>query len=255
MEVIVVVLLGLIIGSFLNVVISRLPEHLSIVKPRSRCPRCLAPIPFYHNLPILSFIVLRGRCRACRARISLQYPLVELLSAFSFWISFQTFGLSVHAAFTALFLTLLIVLAVIDLTHMILPDELTLGGAVVFLGYSFFNPVITPWDSFLSAFGTSLVFLALYVFYLKVRKLEGLGQGDIKMMLLLGAFLGFQQTVVALLLASCSGLAVGLFFIIFRKKTLKLALPFGTFLSLGAYIALFWGNDILLFLRTLLVRI
>lgn len=253
MEKIIVIIFGLIVGSFLNVVIHRVPREESIVTPGSHCPACGKPVMFYDNIPVLSFIILGGKCRRCKTSIPVRYPLVELFTAFSFWLAYYFYfqEMPVYAGFTAIFLCLLIALALIDLEHQILPDELTLGGAVVFLVYAFFNPVITPVNAIATALGSALVFAGIYFFYLKVRKIEGLGQGDIKMMLLLGAFLGVDRLVIAVMLASFAGLFVGLFFIIFKGKNLKLKLPFGTFLSLGAYISHFWGLTILKAIRTL----
>ena len=252
MEEIVLIILGLIIGSFLNVVIYRLPVKKSIVTPRSYCPRCQTKIKFYDNIPVISFLILRGKCRKCGSGISVQYPLVEIFTAFSFWFSYRQFGVSpLYAAFAIVFISILIALALIDLKHMILPDELTLGGGGVFLIFSFFHPEIGVADAFITAFGSAIIFVGFYFFYLKVRKIEGLGFGDVKMMILLGAFLGIKKMVIALLLASISGLVVGVFIIIVKKKNLKLALPFGTFLSLGGYISLFWGRPILMFLQSI----
>lgn len=246
MEEVIIILVGFIFGSFLNVVIYRLPLKKSIVKPGSRCPSCGKIIRFYDNIPVLSYMILGGKCRNCKAKISLIYPAVELFTAFSFWLTYVYFKhLPVYAGFNALFLCLLIALAMIDYTHQILPNELTLGGAVIFLIYAFFNPVITPVNAFISAFGAALLFAGIYLFYVKVRKIEGLGQGDIKMILLLGAFLGTHKLAIAIFLASFAGLVVGLFFIIFKGKDLKMKLPFGTFLSLGSYISVFWGHHIL----------
>lgn len=252
MEEIIAIILGLIFGSFLNVVIYRLPLEKSIVKPGSYCPGCGVPIKFYDNIPVLSYFLLAGKCRRCKGEISLRYPMVEIFTALTFWLSYFYFGVDlVYAAFTCLFLCLLITLALIDLWHMILPDELTLGGAVVFLIYSFFNPRLTAVDAFATAFGAALVLLGLYYFYLKVKKIEGLGFGDIKMVLLLGAFLGLDRMLVAIIIASLSGLLVGLFFIIFKGKDLKLKLPFGTFLGIGSYVSVFWGPQILRALKSL----
>ena len=251
MEAALTIVFGLIIGSFLNVVIHRLPLQEDVVFPPSHCPRCKTHIPFYHNVPLLSYLILRGRCHSCREPISPRYPLVEGFCAFSFWLTWHFYGLSLFAVFTALFICLLIALAAIDLQHMILPDELTLGGAVVFSIYSFFNPAVSPLNAILSGLGAALVFSGFFYFYLKVRKIEGLGFGDVKMVLLMGFFLGLQRLVVAVFLASLSGLLVGVFFIVFRKKNLTYALPFGPFLSLGSYIAVFWGDAILAWLGTL----
>lgn len=251
MEEIFVILFGLVIGSFLNVVIVRLPEQRSIVRPPSHCPTCQTPIPFYLNIPVLSYLILRGRCRFCRRPISPRYPLVEAFTAFTFWLAFWQYGLSLHAAATVVFLCLLIVLALTDLDHMILPNELTLGGTGLFLVYSYFHPDILVIDALLAAAGGAGLFLGLYYFYLKVRHIEGMGLGDVKMMLLLGLFLGIRRLVVAVLLASLSGLLVGLFFIVFRKKNLKMELPFGTFLAFGSYLSLFFGEFLLLWVRGL----
>jgi leader peptidase (prepilin peptidase) / N-methyltransferase len=245
METALTIVFGLIVGSFLNVVIHRLPRGESIVFPPSHCPSCRVEIPFYLNIPLLSYVILLGRCRSCRARISPQYPLVEGLTALSFWLATNAFGLTLHAAAAAVFLSLMIALAAIDLEHMILPDELTLGGAALFFVYSFFNPEVGQLDAVLSGLGAALFFAALFFFYLKVRKIEGLGFGDVKMALLMGLFLGLHRLAVAILLASLSGLLVGIFFIVFKKKNLKLALPFGPFLALGSYASLFWGGAIL----------
>jgi len=247
MEEIFLICLGLVFGSFLNVVIHRLPLGRSIVRPGSACPDCGAGIRFYDNIPVVSYLVLRGKCRECGSRISVRYPLVELFTAFSFWLAHRYFADEpLHLAMTLVFLCLLIALALIDFDHMILPDELTIGGGIGFLIYAFFNPALSVWNAWGTALGTSLFFILLYLVYLRVRKIEGLGLGDVKMVVFLGAFLGLEKCVIALLLASLSGLIVGLFLIVFRKKDLKFALPFGTFLALGSYISVFWGDDIFL---------
>lgn len=253
MEEILIVLLGLVVGSFMNVVIHRLPLEQSIVKPRSACPSCKTPIKAYDNIPVLSYIILLGKCRYCKAHISIRYPLVELFTGFTFWMAFKYFAWvsPLHAAATTIFLCLMIALCLIDLEHMILPDEITLGGAVLFLIYSFFNPQLSVLDAFASAIVSAGAFFALYYFYLRIRKIEGLGHGDIKMMLLLGAFLGSQKLVIAVLIASFSGMLVGFYFILFKRKDMQFALPFGTFLAIGSYIATFWGNDIMRAIQSL----
>lgn len=245
METALSVIFGLIIGSFLNVVIHRLPRGENIVSPPSHCPLCRAEIPFYFNIPILSYILLWGKCRSCRGKISPQYPLVEAFCAFGFWLSVHSYGLSMPAAASAVFLCFLIALAAIDIKHMILPDELTLSGAALFFIYSFFNPEVGQLDAVLSGLGGALFFAGLYYFYLKIRKIEGLGFGDVKMALFMGLFLGLHRLAVAIFLASLFGLLVGIFIIVFKKKNLKLALPFGPFLSLGSFVSLFWGDAIM----------
>lgn len=243
--------LGLIVGSFLNVVIHRLPLGQEVVFRPSHCPRCQAAIPWYLNVPVLSYLALGGRCRSCRAAISPRYPLVELLTAGSFWLACHAYGASLHGVAAAVFLALLIALAFIDLQHMILPDELTLGGAALFFLYSFFHPEISWRDAIAAGLGAALFFAALFYFYLKVRKIEGLGFGDVKMALLLGLFLGLRRVTVAVMLASLSGVLVGMFFILFRRQNLKMALPFGPFLALGGYASLFWGEALLAWIGSL----
>jgi len=242
---IIFIVFGLIWGSFLNVVIHRLPRGESLVKPRSRCPKCQRDIRPWENIPILSYLFLRGRCPGCHQSISIRYPLVEAAAACAFYYAGSTYGLTVHAGMTALFLLILIALGLIDFEHMILPDELTLGGGAIFLIYSFFNPHQSPLSAFLSAFGGVIIFSGLFFFYLKVRKVEGLGFGDVKMMILLGAFLGPEKLIVTVLVASVLGLLVGLFLIVFKGKNLQMALPFGIFLSVGAIISLIFSEPIL----------
>jgi leader peptidase (prepilin peptidase)/N-methyltransferase len=251
MEKIIFFVFGLIFGSFLNVVIYRLPLNQSLWGPRSLCPHCRHLIRFFDNIPVVSYLILLGRCRYCRQPISIQYVVVELITGIGFLLCYLYFSANlIYMVMAMVFLLLLIALAFIDFTHYILPDELTLGGAILFAVYSFFNPVLHPLNAILSALGSALVFYALYFFYLKLRKIEGLGMGDVKMMLLLGAFLGLKKVVIATLLASVFGMLVGLFFIVFKQKDMKFALPFGTFLGFGSAVSLFWGEIILKFLQS-----
>ncbi len=254
MEEIIVIAFGLIFGSFLNVVIHRLPLEQSIVKPGSSCPECGKRIRAYDNVPVLSYIFLLGKCRDCKTHIPIRYPLIEIFTAFTFWYSYKLaeYGI-IHLAFTMIFLLILTALCLIDLKHMILPDELTLGGSVFFLIYSFFNPEVKTVEAVLTAFGITILFTGIYIFYIKVRKIEGLGQGDIKMVFLLGIFLGIQKLIVTILLASLSGLAVGIIIIVIKKKDFKYALPFGTFLSIGGYISYFFGDKILRIISSLYI--
>lgn len=252
MEEIISVALGLIIGSFLNVVIHRVPLEKSIISPGSHCPSCNKPVRVYDNIPVLSYILLGAECRHCKAGIAIRYPLVEAFTGFSFWLAYISYRPDlVHAIFAAIFISLLLALALIDLEHMILPLEMTIGGAVLFLAYSFFSPYITPFNAFASAIVSALVFAAIYFFYIKVRKKEGLGQGDIWMMLLMGSFLGANKLVIAIFLASFSGAIIGILLIIFKKKDMSTEIPFGTFLSLGSYLSLFWGIEILKYVQSI----
>lgn len=252
MEEVIAVCFGLIFGSFLNVVIHRLPLDRSVVLPRSHCPACRGAIESYDNIPVISYLILGGRCRYCKVRISFRYPAVEMFTALSFWMAYYYFRPDlVYVCLAAAFLCLIIALGLIDMDHMILPLELSIGGAVLFLVFSFFNPYLKPVHAFTASAGGALAFTILYFFYLKVRKIEGLGQGDIWMMLLMGAFLGPDKLIVAVLLATFAGLFTGIYFIIVKRKNLRLALPFGTFLAMGSFAALFWGTHILVWLHSI----
>lgn len=244
---ILIVIIGLILGSFLNVVIYRLPRGISIVKPGSFCPGCNSPIKWYDNIPVLSFIILRGRCRNCKKPISLRYPVVEILTSLvllmvykKFYFSFQFFG-------SVIFSLSLIALAFIDLEHKILPDKITLSGFVFFLFYTLSNPSKKIWDSLGGALVGAGSLLLIYLLYYFIRKEEGLGLGDIKMMLMVGVFLGVGKTFLTLIIASLLGSIVGLLIAGVMKKGMRYALPFGVFLSIGAFISLMWGSEIISF--------
>ncbi|NOR13125.1 MAG: prepilin peptidase [Candidatus Aminicenantes bacterium] len=244
-EIILIVVFGLVWGSFLNVVIYRLPRGLSLLRPPSSCPHCGKQIKFYENIPILSYLALRGKCGSCKANISLAYPLVEALTPFCFLLVYMQYSLSPHFFASCLFVSALIVLGFIDYHHQILPDEITLSGLVLALLYTFFRDDLSLTQALLGAgVGAGFLLLVYGVYYL-LRKKEGLGLGDVTMMLMVGAFLGWKQTLLTLILASIGGAIVGVFFIIFKKKDLQHALPFGTFLAPAAFVALLYGQQII----------
>lgn len=242
-------LFGLVVGSYLNVVVHRLPRGLSTVRPRSFCPHCGSLIPAHHNLPVLSYLFLRGRCGACRAPIAWRYPAVEALTALLFVVCVERFGLRPGALAAMVFCALLVALALIDLEHFLLPDRLTLPGIVVGLAL---QPAI-PWTTFVGALIGALagagVLLAAYWGWRLLRHEEGLGLGDVKMLSMIGAFLGWKGMLVALFVGALSGAVVGLTAIALSGgeggRDLKTKLPFGTFLSLGALVALFFGPDLI----------
>ena len=231
--------LGLVLGSFFNVVIHRLPKQESVVLPRSHCPRCLTPIRWYDNLPLLSYLFLGGRCRSCKAPISLRYPLVEALGALLLPYVVLRFGIGWETLRIFLFASTFLILFFTDLESRILPDELTLGGVLLAFGCSFFldDP---NWKG--SLFGATLGFLILwgaYLFHLKWKKKEGLGWGDIKLILLIGALFGPFRMLWILITASLIGLIVGLGVIVLFKRGRDYELPFGSFLALASILFLF----------------
>ena len=245
METIIIVLFGLAWGSFLNVVIYRLPRGLSLIRPPSSCPQCGTRIKPYDNIPVISYLLLRGKCRACGLRIPIAYPIVELLTPLCFLLLYERFPPGVPFFASCLFSSALIVLCFIDLYHQILPDEITLPGLALALIYSAFRSDMTLRQSLVGAVAGAGFLLVIYGAYFLLRKKEGLGMGDVTMMLLVGAYLGWVRAFFTLLVGSLVGALVGVFLMSFRKKDLQFSLPFGTFLAPAAFIALVWGDRII----------
>ena len=238
---VVVGLFGLIAGSFVNVVIHRLPRGESVAFPGSHCPACGAPIRPYDNVPVLSWLFLRGRCRVCRAPISARYPAVELANAVLWVAVFLRAPGWVDFASGAFLCSACLALLAIDAEFRILPDRITLTGIAVGLALSFFSRVRSPASSFAgAAIGAGGLWLVAFL-YEKWKKVEGMGLGDVKMLGMIGALLGASGVVVAVLLASVAGSLVGLALMAARRGSLQTALPFGVFLALGAIAAFFWA--------------
>jgi len=244
-KIIIIVLFGLAWGSFLNVVIFRLPLGMSLLRPPSFCPGCNKKIKFFDNIPVFSYVILRGKCRACGVRIPFSTLLVEILTPLSFLLIFQKYSLSFFFFATCLFASAMIVLGFIDFYHQILPDEITLPGLVLALVYAPFRLDLDLRQALIGAIAGAGFLLFIYGTYYLLRKKEGLGMGDVTMMLLIGAYLGLRLTFFTLILASFVGAIVGVFIIFFRKKDLQYSLPFGTFLAPAAYFALIWGDQII----------
>ena len=231
-------LFGLLIGSFLNVCIYRWPRDLSVVRPRSACPECGKPITAYDNIPVLSYLLLRGRCRNCAARIFWRYPLVEVLTAISFAFFVYTYGLTPAAAKYCVFAALLIGLAFSDFETLLLPDEMTIGGLVIGLVFSPFVPVPDAifQNSAVEAVAGACVCSGLLWFtgwlFEKIRHKEGLGFGDVKMLAMEGAFLGVAGSIKTMVVASVLASVVGLIYIkLAHKDPATFQIPFGTFLA------------------------
>jgi len=236
--------LGAVVGSFLNVVIYRLPHQKSVVWPSSACTRCGRELSWYENIPILSYVALRARCRTCHAPISIRYPIVEAITAAMFALAFWHYGPGALLVSRLIFGCALIALFAIDLEHHLLPNAITLPLVVVGFVFSFFTE--PGWFSSLIGIvvGGGVLFTIAEVYY-RVRHEEGLGMGDVKMLAMVGAFLGWQLTLLTLMLASFSGTLIGLGLIVTSRGGLKYALPFGTFLALGAAAAATIGPGLL----------
>ena len=236
---------GAIVGSFLNVCIHRLPSGESIVFPASHCPHCGEPIRPYDNIPILSYLVLRGRCRHCGDAISARYPLVELLTGLAAVACVGGLGVSAHALLTFAFLCALIVITFIDLDYQIIPDAVSLPG----IGVGFAAALILgqpSWTASLAgiALGGGLLWGVAEGYHWLTGR-EGMGGGDIKLLAMIGAFLGWEAVPVTLMIASLAGTAVGVGLMIAQRRDSRTAIPFGPFLALGAACALFWGDALI----------
>jgi leader peptidase (prepilin peptidase)/N-methyltransferase len=240
----IVTAFGAILGSFLNVCIYRLPLGKSIVWPASACTTCGRELLWYENVPVVSWLVLRGRCRTCATPISFRYPLIEAITAAMFGLAWWYYGPGPLLVSRLLFGCALIVLFAIDLEHHLLPNVITLPGIVVGFVLSFFAE--PGWQA--SLIGLLAGGGALYAIaeaYYRVRHEEGLGMGDVKMLAMIGAFLGWKLALLTLMLASFAGTIIGLLLIVTRRGGMKYALPFGTFLALGAAAAASVGPALL----------
>jgi leader peptidase (prepilin peptidase) / N-methyltransferase len=232
---------GLLVGSFLNVVIARVPEGRSVWAPRSACPRCGALISWYDNIPLLSFLVLRGRCRGCRAGIPWRYPIVEAATGSAFALAYVLLGPTPKFLVAAVLLGALIAITAIDLRHQIIPDVISLPGIVVGFVANSLLPGGVGWlDSLIGIAVGGGIFLVIILV-----SGGGMGGGDMKLGAMLGAFLGWKLGLLALLLGVLAGGAVAVVLLLFGRKGRKDAIPFGPYLALGGAIALLWGDQVL----------
>lgn len=271
----VIFLLSLLIGSFLNVVVHRLPimmerdwraqcEELArtpaaaipegrfdLVAPRSRCPACGAPITALQNIPVLSWLLLRGRCAHCAARISIRYPIVELLTAVLAAVIAWRFGFGWEAAAALLLTFMLVAISAIDLDHQIIPDSLSLPLIWIGLSLSLWHPVpgaemlfVEPKDAIVGALAGYLSLWSVYHLFRMLTGKEGMGYGDFKLLAALGAWLGWQKLPLIILLSALVGALVGLALIAFRRHDRNVPIPFGPYLAAAGWVALVWGDRI-----------
>jgi len=238
-------IIGLCIGSFLNVCIYRLPASQSIAHPRSKCPQCGTPIAFYDNIPVLSYLWLKGHCRHCRVRIGLRYPIIELLGGLFALATFLKFGLTIEALIYFAFIASLLVVTFIDLDHRIIPDVITLPGIPICFAASFAIPTVIYRDALLGILvGGGSLFLVAWTYNLFTKK-EGMGGGDIKLLAMMGGLVGWQGVVFTIFVSSLVGTLAGLAIMVQSRKGMKLAVPFGPFLSIGCITYIFFGPQLI----------
>jgi leader peptidase (prepilin peptidase)/N-methyltransferase len=241
-----VFMFGMCIGSFLNVCIYRLPSSMSIINPsRSFCPQCNSAIQFYDNIPVFSYLWLKGRCRNCKASISLRYPLVELMTGILAIAILFMFGLTLEGFVYFIFISSLLVITFIDIDHKIIPDIISLPGIPIGLAASFVLPDITFKSSLIGLLvGGGSLLLVAWTYSLITHK-EGMGGGDIKLLGMIGTFIGWKGVIFTIFAASLAGTLVGIIVMLLKGKNLKFAIPFGPFLSIGAMSYVFFGEKVM----------
>lgn len=249
---IVAFIFGACIGSFLNVCIYRIPAGVSIVHPGSSCPHCKSTIHFYDNIPILSWLLLMGRCRHCKASIALRYPFIEFLSGLFALACVAVFGPTLHGLLVFIFVATLIVVTFIDLDHRIIPDVITLPGIPIFFILAFAIPTVTWLEGAIGILiGGGSLFAVAWLYHTMTNR-EGMGGGDIKLLAMMGAVIGWKGVLFTIFAASAIGTVVGLLTMIKSSKGMRLAIPFGPFLATGAIIYLFFGKAIIYWYTNLL---
>jgi leader peptidase (prepilin peptidase) / N-methyltransferase len=244
-EIFLVFVLGLIVGSFSNVCIYRIPRNESVIYPASHCPKCRNKIKPIDNIPLLSYILLKGRCRNCGSKISIQYPLVEFLTGLIYLIIYLIYGLSIQSLAYIILSSALIIITFIDLQEQMIPDVISLPGIVVGLILSFMVPYISFINSALGALvGGGIILIIAWVGSIIFKK-EAMGGGDVKLTAMIGAFLGWRYTIISLFWGFFLGALIGIILIMTKIKKREDAIPFGPFIALGSIITLLWGEKIL----------
>jgi len=237
---------GLCVGSFLNVCIYRIPLSLSLIKPGSSCPNCKTPIKFYDNIPVLGYLVLLGKCRACKHPISCRYPLIEIITGLLWLFCYLKFDISMECFVYIIFLSTLLVITFIDIDHRIIPDKISLPGIPFFFIGALFIPDMGYKNSLFGILlgGGSLLLIAEA--YSLITRQEGMGGGDIKLLAMIGALIGWKGVFFTIFASSAIGTIVGITVMIITRNYMKLAVPFGPFLSFGAFLYVFFGEDIIM---------
>ena len=244
-EIILIFSLGLIVGSFSNVCIYRIPRNESVIYPASHCTKCRTKIKPVDNIPLLSYILLKGRCRNCGSKISIQYPVVEFLTGLIYLIIYLIYGLSIQSLVYIILLSALIIIAFIDLQEQIIPDVISLPGIVVGLILSFIVPYMSFINSVLGTLvGGGIILIIAWVGSIIFKK-EAMGGGDAKLTAMIGAFLGWRYTIISLFLGFFLGALTGIILIMTKIKKREDAIPFGPFIALGSIITLLCGEKIL----------
>jgi len=244
-SIVVLSLLGLIVGSFSNVCIYRIPRNESVVYPASHCPKCRTTIRPFDNIPVLSYILLRGRCRHCKSKISIRYPVVEFLTGLIYLTIYLIYGLSIQTLIYVILSSALIIITFIDLNEQIIPDVISLPGIAIGFILSFFVPYISFINSALGVVIGGGIILVISLGGSVIYKKEAMGGGDVKLAAMIGAFLGWRYIIISLFLGFFLGALIGIILIMTKVKKREDVIPFGPFIVLGSLITLLWGERII----------
>ena len=251
-------LIGLAVGSFSNVCIYRLPIEKSIILPKSHCTNCKTPIPFYYNIPLVSYLSLKGQCAFCQNKITIQYFIVELLTALLFLFFGWKYGLSINLVYLFILIPVFIIIFFIDLKYLIIPDSLVLLIGILALGKLLLpnlDGIFTP--LYTSALGAVVAFLfigGLIIFYQYVRKIEGMGLGDLKLFVVLGFLFGLKGIMFVLIISSLSGAIIGSIILINSKKNFQSQIPFGPYIILATFLYIILGSTIIMYIENALTN-
>jgi len=238
-------LLGAIMGSFFNMLIYRLPRGLSIIKPRSMCPACGHRLTWTENIPVVSYLLLKGRCKNCGKRIPFRYLVVEIITSAAYAYAYWRSGLSPLYLVDLIFFSLLILIAFTDLETYLIPDVYSIGGIFAGLALSGPNPLVSWKGAVVGVILGGSIFAGIAYAYARIRKQEGLGGGDIKLLAMIGAFTGCKGIIITIFISAVTGLLAGFIAIWKSKKGLQTMIPYGPFLATGGFIAYIWGNRIM----------
>ncbi|MEE9573430.1 MAG: prepilin peptidase [Candidatus Neomarinimicrobiota bacterium] len=239
-----VIILGLVFGSFLNVCVYRLPKHQPISKPRSRCPQCNHQLKFWENIPVLSYLLLRGKCSNCKIKISLRYPLIEILTTLVFVIIYYYFDISIETFLLMMFFSIVIIITFIDIDVQLIPNNLLITSSLPIIVFILINQSNSYLNHIKGAILLLSIFLLIGYIGKLIYKVDSMGMGDVKYAAVIGLLLGWEKGILAFVLAFFSAAAIIVIVSVYKKLSNKQRIPFGPFLSIGCFIAFFWGTEI-----------
>ena len=240
-----IIIIGLVIGSFLNVCIYRLQKHVSISKPRSHCPNCKHQLKIWENIPVLSYLLLKGKCSNCKIKISIRYPLVEILTDLTFVVIYHYFDISIETILLMIFFSIVIILTFIDIDVQLLPNNLLIISILPIIAFILINQTNSYLNHIYGAVLLASLFLMIGYVGKLIYKVDSMGMGDVKYAAVIGLLLGWEKGALALVIAFFSAAIIIIFMAIYKKLSRKQRIPFGPFLSIGCFAAFFWGTDIL----------